>query len=734
MDAKELMRLSGSVESVIFSNDENGYTVMRLALDGGGKVTLVGTAPYAAPGEIITAVGRWEEHQLHGAQFRAEVIDRAMPKTEAEICAYLASGVIKGVGPVTARTIVETFGSDSLTVIENAPEKLTELKGITSKRASEISLSFRRRAAMRRLMEFFSDNGIRLEYAMRLYRSYGDDAMAALSANPYLITGEFYGASFADADRLALNMGFEADSPERVEAAVMYELDYNAENGHCFIPRDKLSAAVSALISVDGDCVAEAMDRLEEAGEMIVEDIAGRQACYTASIYKAEVFVAERIRSMAGTVYDKAAPERLISLAEKEMGITLAERQRDAVRAAAQYGIFALTGGPGTGKTTTIRAILGVFDKMGLKTSLAAPTGRAAKRMGELCRREASTVHRLLEMGYDADLGALVFKHNERDMLEADAVILDEASMVDIILMKALLSAMRPGCRLVMVGDADQLPPVGPGNMFGDVLRSGVINSVSLTEIFRQAEESRIVLNAHLINRGELPELKANKGDFFFMRRKSAEAATETILELCAKRLPENMHIMPDEIQVISPSRRYASGTKELNRRLQEAINPPAEGKAEKAFGDVVFRVGDRVMQVRNNYDIMWTKNDGTAGVGIFNGDVGRITSLDNSEQILTVEYEDRSAVYSFDMLSELEPAYAVTVHKSQGSEYRAVILALVKGAPSLMSRSVLYTAVTRAKELLIIVGDDEAVAEMVANNRTQRRYSGLKTRLTEGR
>jgi exodeoxyribonuclease V alpha subunit len=635
------------------------------------------------------------------------------------------------VGPVTAKNIVESFGRDSLEILENAPEKLTGLKGITSKRAAEISLSFRRRTALRRLMEFFADNGIRLEYAMRLYRSYGDDAMAALNANPYLLTGEFYGASFADADRLALNMGFEADSPERVEAAVLYELDYNAENGHCFIPRDKLSAAVSALISVDADCVSAAMVRLEEAGEMVVEDIAGRQACYMASIYKAEAYVAERIRRMAETVYDTAAPDKLISRAEEDMGITLAERQREAVRAAAEYGIFALTGGPGTGKTTTIRAILSVFDNMGLKTALAAPTGRAAKRMGELCRREASTVHRLLEMGYDADLGALVFKHNERDMLEADAVILDESSMVDIILMKALLSAMKPGCRLVMVGDADQLPPVGPGNMFGDILRSGVINSVSLTEIFRQAEESRIVLNAHLINRGELPELKANKGDFFFMRRRTAEAATETILELCSKRLPENMHIMPEEIQVISPSRRYASGTAELNRRLQEAINPPAEGKAEKAFGDIVFRTGDRVMQVRNNYDIMWTKNDGTVGVGIFNGDVGRITSLDNAEQLLTVEYEDRSAVYSFDMLSELEPAYAVTVHKSQGSEYRAVILSLVKGAPSLMSRSVLYTAVTRAKELLIIVGDDGAVAEMVANNRTQRRYSGLKTRLT---
>lgn len=734
MEAKQPLIISGSVERVIFSNDENGYTVLRLNTDDGGTVTVVGTAPYAAPGERLTAAGQWEAHQLHGQQFRAEAVERELPRTEGQICAYLASGIIKGIGPATAQQIVGSFGTDSLAVIEEEPEKLTAVKGINAKRAREISASFRRRLSLRRLMEFFAENDIKLEYAMRLYRSYGDDAMAALSANPYIIANDFYGAAFADADRLAISMGFEADSPERVEAAVLYELSYNADNGHCFIPRMKLADAVSRLITVDAHIAEEAMERLTQAGETVFSDIAGQQACYLTRIYEAETFVASRLKQMADTVYAKAAPDSLIEQAEREMGIVLEEKQKQAVRAAAKYGVFLLTGGPGTGKTTTIRAILTVFDRLGLKTALAAPTGRAAKRMGELCRREASTVHRLLEMGYDPDLGILTFKHDENDRIEADAVILDESSMVDIELMRALLAAMKPDCRLVMVGDADQLPPVGPGSMFADVLRSGVLNSVSLTEIFRQAQESRIVLNAHLINKGELPQLSANKGDFYFLRRKTPQAVLDTILELCAERLPEKMHIMPEEIQVISPTRRYAAGTNNLNKQLQQALNPHSEDRPEKTFGETTFRLGDRVMQVRNNYDIMWTKSDGTAGVGIFNGDVGRITELDAAEQLLTVEFEDRRAVYSFDMLAELEPAYAVTVHKAQGSEYRAVILSLVKGVPALMSRSVLYTAVTRARELLIIVGDDEAVAEMVANNRTRRRYSGLKTRLTEQR
>ena len=727
--------ISGSVESVIYANDENGYTVLRLALDEGGTVTVVGTLPYAAPGELVTAEGAWTSHKTHGNQFKAESFDRILPASSAGIYTYLASGAIKGVGPATARAIVEKFGEEALRVIEESPERLSELKGVPPKRAAEIGAAFRRQAALRRLLEFFAENEIKLSYAMRLYRSYGNEAMAALYHNPYLLAEEYYGATFAEADKLALKLGFQGDSPERVEAAVLFELSHNAQNGHCFIPEEKLCAAVCQLISVSEEQGLNAIGRLTEHGEVVREEIAGQKAVYLERLYRAETDVARRLLEMAGRAPGVAyGAERFLDRAEKDMGVSLAPNQRLAVSEAVQYGVFALTGGPGTGKTTTIRAILHIFDQMGLNTALAAPTGRAAKRMQELCHRDASTVHRLLETGYDADSGLLVFKRDEDDPLKADAVILDEASMVDITLMQALLRAMKLGCRLLLVGDADQLPSVGPGNLLRDLLRSGTVPSVTLTEVFRQAEQSRIVLSAHQINQGQLPDLKKNTGDFFFLKRKTEEAAVETILELCATRLPKNMGIPAEDIQVLTPTRRYAAGTYQLNRQLQAALNPAAADKPEKEYGEFLFRKGDRVMQIRNNYDLMWKKLDGELGAGVYNGDVGRIAELDLPNQSLTVAFEDRTAEYPFDLLGELEPAYAMTVHKSQGSEYPAVILAVTKCAPTLLYRAVLYTAVTRARGLLIVVGDDEAFAQMVGNNRTQKRYSGLKTRLAAGR
>ena len=722
--------VSGSVDTVIYANDENGYTVLRLRLDEGGTVTLVGTLPYAAPGEELTAVGSWSTHNAYGEQFKAEEIERTLPDTAAGIYAYLASGILKGVGPATARNIVEHFGTDALRILEEEPEKLAALKGIPERKARLIAEAYQKQSALRRLLEFFSGAGIKLSYGVRLYRSYGADAMEVLCANPYILCEEYYGASFADADRLALKLGFQGDSPERVEAAVLFELSHNAGGGHCFIPEEKLAGAVCQLIGVTAEQSRDAIGRLQESGEVVREEIVGLDAVYLRSLYEAETYVAGRLLSMRGRLPGGERADELLFLAEREMGLTLAEYQRRAVTEAVQYGVFALTGGPGTGKTTTIRAILRMFDAMGLRVSLAAPTGRAAKRMQELCRREASTVHRLLETGYDPELGLLVFKKDETDPLSADAVILDEASMVDITLMQALLRAMKPGARLVLVGDADQLPSVGPGNLLKDLLRSGAVPTVTLQEVFRQAEESRIIVSAHLINQGEMPDLRRNTGDFFFLRRRQGEDALQTILELCKTRLPKNMGIPSEEIQVLSPTRIGITGTVNLNKELQTALNPPAEGKTEKAYGPWVFRTGDRVMQIRNNYDLVWKKNDGETGTGVYNGDVGRIRSVDTAGQTLTVDFEDRSAEYSFDLLGELEPAYAMTVHKSQGSEYRAVILALCSGAPNLLNRSVLYTAVTRAKSLLIVVGDDEIFGRMVENNRTQRRYCGLKTRL----
>jgi len=723
--------ISGSVDSVIYSNDENGYTVLRLRLDEGGTATLVGTLPYAAPGEELTAVGSWSTHNSYGDQFKAEEIERILPDSAAGIYTYLASGVLKGVGPATARNIVEHFGADALRILEEEPEKLATLRGIPERKAREIGEAYRKQSALRRLMEFFSASGIKLSYGVRLYRSYGADAMEVLYANPYILCDDYYGASFADADRLALRLGFQGDSPERVEAAVLFELNHNAGGGHCFIPAEKLAGAVCQLIGVTPEQSRDAIDRLQASGEVVHEEIVGLDAVYLRRLYEAETYVAARLLAMRGRLPGGERAEEYLRLAEKEMGITLAEYQRKAVAEAVQYGVFALTGGPGTGKTTTIRAILRMFDAMGLKVSLAAPTGRAAKRMQELCRREASTIHRLLQTGYDPELGLLVFKKDESDPLAADAVILDEASMVDISLMQALLQAMKPGARLVLVGDADQLPSVGPGNLLKDLLRSGAVPTVTLQEVFRQAEESRIIVSAHLINQGEMPDLKKNTGDFFFLRRKQGEDALQTILELCGTRLPKNMGILPEEIQVLSPTRLGVTGTVNLNKELQAALNPPAEDKAEKAYGPWVFRTGDRVMQIRNNYDLVWTKPDGETGTGVYNGDVGRIRSVDPAGQTLTVDFEDRSAAYTFDLLGELEPAYAMTVHKSQGSEYRAVILALCSASPSLLSRAVLYTAVTRARSLLIVVGDDALFGRMVENNRTQRRYCGLKTRLT---
>ena len=723
--------ISGSVESVIYANDENGYTVLRLRLDEGGTATLVGTLPYAAPGELLTAVGSWSTHNAYGDQFKAEEIERMMPDSAAGIYAYLSSGILKGVGPATARNIVEHFGSDALRVLEEEPEKLATLKGIPERKARLIAEAYQKQSALRRLLEFFSASGIKLSYGVRLYRSYGADAMEVLCANPYILCEDYYGASFADADRLALKLGFQGDSPERVEAAVLFELNHNAGGGHCFIPAEKLAGAVSQLIGVTPEQSRDAIGRLQESGEVVREEIVGLDAVYLHRLYEAETYVARRLLAMRGRLPGGERADELLFLAEREMGLTLAAHQRQAVTEAVQYGVFALTGGPGTGKTTTIRAILHMFDAMGLRVSLAAPTGRAAKRMQELCRREASTVHRLLETGYDPELGLLVFKKDAKDPLSADAVVLDEASMVDITLMQALLQAMKPGARLVLVGDADQLPSVGPGNLLKDLLRSGAVPTVTLQEVFRQAEESRIIVSAHLINQGELPDLRKNTGDFFFLRRRQGEDALHTILELCGQRLPKNMGIPSEEIQVLSPTRLGVTGTVNLNKELQAALNPPAEGKAEKAYGPWVFRAGDRVMQIRNNYDLVWKKDDGETGAGVYNGDVGTIRTVDTAGQTLTVNFEDRSAEYSFDLLGELEPAYAMTVHKSQGSEYRAVILALCSGAPNLLSRAVLYTAVTRARSLLIVVGDDTVFARMVENNRTQRRYCGLKTRLS---
>ncbi len=728
----ELTEISGTVESVIYKNEENGYTVLRLNDQAGAMITVVGCFPYASPGESMIVTGSWMNHAVHGRQFKAEFAQRLLPTTASAIYDYLAGGSVRGVGPATASLIVNEFGEKTLEVMENSPQLLAKIRGISAAKAEQISKSFRRQAGVRRLMEFVCSFGLRPILAMRMYKFYGDDALALLRDNPYILATEHIGGSFAEADTMALEMGVDSYSKNRICAAVLFELVHNSGNGHCFIPREKLAAVTAQLIGVDEPSADECIDILIESGQLMHEEIAGCKACYLPSLYHAESDAAEHIARMCKRKFDETVNiPALISTLEKQLGIQYAPLQRKTLKLALENQIIVITGGPGTGKTTSIRAILAMFDRLGLKTLLTAPTGRAAKRMTELTGQESSTVHRLLEAKFSDDGETVVFGKNESDRLDCDAVILDECSMVDIVLMDALLSALPPDARLVMVGDADQLPSVGPGNVFSAVIRSQVVPTIRLTEIFRQNEGSRIVRNAHMINKGEHPNLSENAGDFFRLKRLEAGSTVDTIAELCSVRLPGKMGIPPEDIQVLSPTRRGELGTVSLNKRLQQVLNPPRKDKKEKAFGDVVFREGDRVMQIKNNYDILWQNESRTAaGSGIYNGDIGTILYIDMDSESLSVNFDGRIASYGFDSLIELEHAWAMTVHKSQGSEYRAVILSLSPGSQMLLTRDVLYTAVTRAKELLIMVGDDATAYKMIDNFRQSKRYSALRVRL----
>ncbi len=731
---EELICREGVIHSVIFQNAENGYTVLRLLTEEGEAVTVVGCIPCAAPGERLTVTGIWERHPQHGEQLRAAEVERSLPEDEEEIFSYLSSGVLKGVGPATARQLVERFGLETFDILETAPERLTTLRGVTARRAQEIAEGFRRHMGLRRLMAFLARYELPPVLAMRLRRQYGDGALEKLREDPYLLAADDCGVAFSVADEIAMGMGFEPDSGLRLQAAVSFELSHNDNTGPGFPPGYKLIAATAQLLECGADQPELALDELIGRGLVVQERVAGVDGCYLRRLWEAEHTAQKRLEALlAAKPQGRASAARTVDELEKAQGITYAPQQRKAVELAAKENVLILTGGPGTGKTTTVRAIVALFQKLGLEVALAAPTGRAAKRMSELTGMEAQTVHRLLGMSWNEDARQLTFTKTEKEPLEAGAVIVDETSMVDLPLFSALLRALRPGTRLVLVGDADQLPSVGAGNVFADLIRSDRVETVFLREVFRQAEQSAIIRAAHAVNLGKPPDLQSNQGDFFFLCRRDPERAVNTLVELCKTRLPERMGIPADQIQVLAPTRKGPAGTVNLNRCLQEALNPKAAGKREILWGERLFREGDRVMQTRNDYDAVWEKEDGTVGTGIFNGDVGKIVKIDDSGEWLELDFDGRRAVYGVEQLNEVDLAFAMTVHKAQGSEYRCVVLAATPAPPSLMVRGVLYTALTRARELLVAVGDDAAIRAMAANDKRQRRYSGLRWRLAKG-
>ena len=724
---EDLVTVTGVVEYITFQNSENGYTVLDFSSDG-ELYTATGNIGELYCGEKVTFTGRWLVHPTFGKQLKVEGCRREMPETAAEMLSYLSSGIIKGVKEKTAQKIVERFGSEAFAVIENAPARLAEIKGISRDRAKEISEEFKRRAAEREALISLEKYGMTTAECLKVFKIYGSRAVDTVERNPYLLCSEGIGITFEKACAVASRLPVPPADEYRVEAGVLYVVRHNLYNGHTCLPREKVLVPSTALLGCSQECADEAIDRLTDQRRIICDEICGREFVFLPEIYEAEKRAASTVLFMK-----RFAPKCTIDIdeqiknAELIGGVCYNDRQRLAIKLAVEKGILILTGGPGTGKTTTLRGILKVFESQGLEVALAAPTGRAAKRMSELTGREAQTIHRLLEVEWDRN-DRPVFQRNKRNPLGAGAVIIDELSMVDVVLFASLLDALPIGCRLVMVGDSDQLPPVGAGNVLHDMINSKALPVVELKEVFRQAMESLIVTNAHRIVRGENPELSRTDKDFFFLERNTPASTAQTVAQLCSERLPKAYKYSPtDDIQVLCPSRKGEAGTVNLNKILQRMINPPARHKREHAFGQRVFREGDKLMQIKNNYNIPWTSSD-KEGLGVFNGDIGVLDKIDEGAHMLYVRFDDKTAEYPFEGSAELEHAYAVTVHKSQGSEFEAVVMPVSGVVEQLAYRNLLYTAVTRAKNLMILVGSRKTVEKMVANDSKAKRYSALKS------
>ena len=725
-DEQTLYEMSGTVERVIFRNEKNQYTVLELN-NSEELVTVVGCLPFVSVGEELKVIGTWGSHPSFGPQFKAQVCERSRPATAAAILKYLASGAVKGIGAATAERIVETFGENALDVIENDAERLAQVKGVTKSKAKKISENFKQTNGIKDVMVRLGKYGITPEEAVRVWKRYGAHAEECIRQDPFCLCDEELDIDFARADTIAASLEMPQDDNGRVRAGLLYVLRHNANNGHTCLPRDRLIQVASRMLEIEPDVAGGILQRMEETFDVQTEHFGEREFLFLPRYHQSETYCADRLKMML-----HYPPQSIVgvegSIKEVEIRehIHYAPEQKQAITQALEKGFLILTGGPGTGKTTTLNGIIRILKEKGETVLLAAPTGRAAKRMSELTGEEAKTVHRMLQVEWD-ETDNPVFSRNERNPLECDAVVVDELSMVDVNLFEGILRALPLGCRLILVGDCDQLPSVGAGNVLGDLIASGMFPTVQLTEIFRQSMESLIVTNAHRIVAGEMPELRDKTHDFFFLPLRHAESIGSTIVDLCARRLPASYgYSVFQDIQVLTPGRKGELGTQELNRRLQEALNPPDKNKRELQVNGNILRVGDKVMQIKNNYNLPWSRSDGTTGEGVFNGDMGILVEIDKAAGALTVAIDDKMVLYDTDHAGELELAYAATVHKSQGNEFQAVVMPMFPGPKQLEYRNLLYTAVTRAKSLLILVGEERTVRAMVANDRKTKRYSGL--------
>ncbi len=728
----ENITILGKVIEIIYQNPDNGYTVCEIDSASDGLFTATGYMPYLGEGENISVTGVWVTHPEYGEQLRTTYYETILPTDEQSIIDYLSSGVIYGIRAATAKKIVDKFGADSLNIMLTDPLKLAEIKGISKEKAEKIGKSYLELQSMQGILMFLQQYGISNNLAVKVHQALGSDAVEKIKENPYILADRVDGISFKTADQIAHLRGVPKNSPLRIKSGIKYILDLCAYgSGHTYIPKNMLVKSIITQLTVTADEAENGITALELSHELYCDTIAGEEVCYLYAFYMAEQYTARRIASLAVSVPIYTMSEEEVSAAisqvEEESKIELDSKQKQAVEAAVNHGCIIITGGPGTGKTTTINAVIKVLSSMQLSIALAAPTGRAAKRMSQVTGLEAKTIHRLLGMQPGSDDSQL-FSYNESNPLPQDVIIVDEVSMVDIQLMYAFLKAVKRGAKVIFSGDSDQLPSVGPGNVLKDIIESKLIPVIKLSHIFRQAQESLIVTNAHKINSGEMPDISSHDNDFFFLHRNSSEAISQTIIELYKNRIPKSYSLNPiSSIQVLSPSKKGIAGSVSLNRELQAALNPPDMLKQEYAYGKTMFRTGDKVMQIKNDYDIIWTRQDGESGTGIFNGDLGIIESISVRDRVMTVIFDDdKETEYSFNDLDKLDLAYATTVHKSQGSEFPVIIIPICRFAPMLMCRNLLYTAVTRAKTMAILVGSEAACKAMIDNNDEKKRFTGL--------